>query len=413
MSNLSRSDFQTDNHACDRIITSLLQSGALRHYETEHSQTGLLLIVYVLSGFWENQGTTCQLPITDLTMCRLIENTDYWAAFRETPSAIQMLKLSATFNLDLAVSKLLERGIGVHQRHDGLSALEHVYNLPAVDDQSVSRVQRFLKFTDSASMNQTNPTSCLGLIHLRNSMDEEQPRKKILELTIESGASPNLRTTDGFRSPGIVHHLDERNFHLASVLLDRGADPLIPCLKGWTAVHMAASRDATSFLSSLLSPKWSMWTIDWERGCRFCLNGEDSVDDATPLHVAAAAAGEALEMLLEKVPEINLEARAGNNFTAIHFAAKTGNIICINTLASRGADVNARSTDGQLALHIAVEKGNLGLVERLLELKSETTARSDGMTPLLLAYETNNQPIIDSLQAHAAKSTAAECVWVG
>lgn len=207
-------------------------------------------------------------------MCLLIENTDHWATFRETPSAIQILKLSTTYNLDVAVSQLLERGVGVHRRHDGESGLEHVYGLPAIDDNSISRVQQFLKYADSTSINQTNPMSGLGLIHISNDLDEQQFRRMILELTIEAGASPNLRTASDVGDTGLTYHLDQKNFELACVLLEQGADPLIPSLHGWTAVHMAAARGAMPFMSRLLSPGEPTWTVDWEHGCRTVYQSE-------------------------------------------------------------------------------------------------------------------------------------------
>ncbi|KAF0315992.1 ankyrin repeat protein [Colletotrichum asianum] len=406
-SNLLPNDNMTYSETRDRVITSLVKSGALRHYEKVHLQTCLLPVVSALSAF---SGDLWGFPIADSTICLLIENTDYWATFRETPSAVQMLKLSATFNLNMAVSQLLERGVGVHRRHDGESALKHVYELPAIDDNSISRVQQFLKHADSTSINQTNPTSGLGLIHISNDLDEQQCRGKILELTVESGASPDLRTASDLGFTGLLHHLHQSNFDSACILLDQGANPLLPSLRGWTAVHMAAAKDATPFLSRLLSPKEFAWMIDWESGCRsvFC---SEKFDNATALHLAAAGSGEFLLLLLERVPAINVEATTGNGLTAIHSAAMAGSINCTDILVSRGANVNARSADGRLALHIAVEKGNLGLVERLLELGSEMTARSDGMTPQLLAYGYNHRSVIDRLKAHAAESPAAARLW--
>lgn len=453
ITNLSRHPVRKVYVNADQTIRRLVLDGVFNQFEKARSKSGLLSFDSIFSAFSMDSNSP-EFPITDATIRLLLERTEYWTSFRDSDCAVHFLKLSAHLHYDDTVSQLLRRGVGVHRRVKGVSALEHVYARPAEDDEDVLRIQDFLQYADSASMNQTNPTSGLGLIHLTHSWDEEQFRRKILEITVKSGASPNLRiasdvgtnATSGsklvhlrnmrdkeqFRRKapfkisvgpsarssrriasdvavgftGLLFHLDQGNFGLACALLEQGADPLMPSLQGWTAIHMAAARDATTFLSSLLLPREPKWTIDWERRCQCVLNSE-VLDDASPLHLAAAESGDFLALLLDKVPSINLEATARNGMTALHWAAVSGRVNSIETLVSRGANVNARAADGQLALHIAVTKGNIGLVERLLELNSETTARLDGMTPLLLACQTNNQPLIDCLKSQPGNTSIA------
>ncbi|CAI0644315.1 unnamed protein product [Colletotrichum noveboracense] len=407
--NLSQHALRKRYKAADLVVKSLVQDGVLKQYEKARLKSGLFSFAGLFSAFSKDFDEG-DFPISDSTMCLLLEATEYWTSFQDTDCAVQVLKLSTNLDYDMTSFQLMRRGVKVHRRVEGISALEHIYTLPAVDDENVSRIEEFLKHADPGSINQTNPTSGLGLIHVSTDMDEQQFRRKILELTMEAGASPNLRTASDVGDTGLTYHLDQKNFELACVLLEQGADPLIPSLHGWTAVHMAAARGAMLFMSRLLSPREPTWTIDWEHGCRTVYQSE-TFNDTTPLHVAVTASADVLLLLLQNVPSINLEAATDNGFTALHWAAMGGSINCVEDLVSRGANVNARSADGQLALHIAVEKGNLGLVERLLELGSEITARSDGMTPLFLAYENNQQLIIDRLKAHAAQSSAVAPVW--
>lgn len=397
----SREEYQ----AADQIFTSLVHTGVMRHYEKVQSQSGLLSLSSVFSVFVENSSTT-NFPLADSTVCLLIESTEYWSTFQESPSACQLLKLSASLKYDKALEQLLQRGVEVNRRVGDVSAIEHVCALPAINDESVSRFQSLLKHADPAFLNLTNPNSGLGLIPISDPRDGTHYRREILQITIASGANPNLRTTTHFQSPGMVYHLEERNFDLASVLLERGADLTIRCKDGWSPLRMAAFRNATGFLSKLISPKDSYETLNWEIGCRFS-HGSESFAAVKPLHLAATGSTDFLMDLLDRVPSINLEATTDHGLTAVHFAALWGCQDALQILVSRGANINAQSTDGRLALHIAVETGNLSLVERLLELNSDTTPRSNEMTPLLLAYQLNHQAIIDRLKMHTATSPDA------
>ncbi|KAF4877431.1 Ankyrin-2 [Colletotrichum siamense] len=406
--NLSRDGFKYAHKASDRVLGSLLKAGAMECYEKSRSQSGLLPITSIFSAFPETMAVR-QFPFTDSTLCLLIESTDYWAAFRETLSAVQFLQLGISLEYDMTVMLLLERGVGVHRRFGGYSPLEQIYALPAIDDYSISIVRLFLRHSDPTCLSQTNPTSGLGLVHMFNRKDKSHFRRQILEITIRSGANPNLRTNFGLHSSSLVHHLEEKNFDLASGLLQSGADPTIPCRDGWSALHMAAYQDVTAFLLNLMSPNNSHWALDWNLGC-FHSRGSESFAGVKPLHLAATGSTDFLMLLLDKVPSIDLEAKTDNGLTAVHFAALWGCENAVELLVLRGASVNAKSADGRQALHIAVATGNLGLVETLLNLNSEVTARLDGMTPLLLAYRMNHQPIINRLNAHTTSSRVAASV---
>ena len=52
----------------------------------------------------------------------------------------------------------------------------------------------------------------------------------------------------------------------------------------------------------------------------------------------------------------NVEARNSNGETALHYAAKIGQMDCIEFLVSHGADVNAMNRDGIMPLDYMKEQ---------------------------------------------------------
>ncbi|EXF76380.1 hypothetical protein CFIO01_07637 [Colletotrichum fioriniae PJ7] len=242
-------------------------------------------------------------------------------------------------------------------------------------------------------------SSGLGLIHLSNEKDVPQFRHEIVEMLLGCGVSPDLRVSIWSHPPALVYHLVNKHFDLAASLLRQGADPTIPCRSGWTAVHAATACGSVSFLSELLEYRNPSWNIDWE-GQSVYYHGNQIYKGIRPLHYAAISSVDCLHFVLEEVASISLEAPAENGYTVVHFAVLSGGTSAIELVHARGANINARSVDGQLALHLAVDRGNLAAVEKLLELGSEMTPDYHGTTPLLLAYQRNDQNIIDCLRDH-------------
>ncbi|KAK1458788.1 hypothetical protein CCUS01_09042 [Colletotrichum cuscutae] len=380
----------------NEAVKCLVRVGIFDAYEKDRSTSALLPIAEACSNEWlVDPSSNEHFLLTDDTLCFLLKATTHWNSFQESLYAVELLKVSSTLNYSMTVDWLLARGIGVHRRCKGVSTMEHICALPAAREDDNSRVRQLLDHADPVCLNHTNPTSGLGLIHISNEKDVPQFRHGIVEMLLGRGVIPDLRISIWPRSSALVYHLSKKHFDLAATLLHQGADPTIPCRSGWTAIHAAIARDNVSFLSDILKHSDPIWKIDWEGQ-----SNTQRYKGIRPLHQAAMSSVDCLLTILEKVVSISLEAPAENGYTAVHFAVVGRKISAVELLHARGANINARSVDGQLALHIAVAQGNLAAVERLLELGSEMTPDCDGMTPLLLAYEYNNQEIIDCLRAH-------------
>jgi hypothetical protein len=78
--------------------------------------------------------------------------------------------------------------------------------------------------------------------------------------------------------------------------------------------------------------------------------------------IAAAQFGrtEEIQTCLSKGADVN--AKDGNGYTALHWAA-LGQEKALALLLASGADVNARNVDGYTALHLAVRNGNNAVAE--------------------------------------------------
>ncbi|KAK1455122.1 hypothetical protein CMEL01_03882 [Colletotrichum melonis] len=384
----------------DEAVRCLVRVGIFDMYEKDCSNSALSPIAEACSNEWlVDPSSIKHFRLTDDTLCFLLKATTYWNSFQGSLYAVELLKVSSTLNYGMTVGQLLTRGIDVHRRCKGSSTLEHICALPAACEDDNSRVRQLLDHADPVCLNHTNPSSGLGLIHLSNEKDVPQFRHGIVEMLLGHGVIPDLRISIWPRSSALVYHLSKKHFDLAATLLRQGADPSAPDRKGWTATHAAIARGNVSFLSDLLDIRKCTWKIDWEGQCGLTYDGQ-AYEGIRPLHCAALSSVDCLQAILEKVDSISLEAAAENGFTAVHFAVVGRKISAVEILHDRGANINARSVDGQLALHIAVAKGYLTAVERLLELGSEITPDCDGRTPLLLAYQRNDQNMIDCLRDH-------------
>jgi ankyrin repeat protein len=88
---------------------------------------------------------------------------------------------------------------------------------------------------------------------------------------------------------------------------------------------------------------------------------------------------------------------AGSNNAPVAEAAMAGDREAVRALLKQGVDVNAAMGDGMTALHWAAKKGDVELAQMLLYAGANVKAmtRLGGFTPLIMASETGNVEIID------------------
>ena len=189
---------------------------------------------------------------------------------------------------------------------------------------------------------------------------------RVIKLLLERGADPNVESNDG-RKPlhsalryraelSVVLALKEAGateelapLQLSALLgdsievtrlLEEGHDPNEPDLYGWTSLHFAVPLSGTGVVSALLT-----------RGAN---PNQRSVGGATALLIAARQSSTSIVAALLAAGS-DLDVRdAENDWTPLHVAARgTPDPEVLLALLDAGADVMAKSDDGQLPVDLA------------------------------------------------------------
>ena len=208
-----------------------------------------------------------------------------------------------------------------------------------------------------------------------------------LKLLLEAGADPNA-AADSLQKPPLHYAALSRGpktNEMLELLLKAGADPNIVDKEMGTALHWAVPN------RSLLSFRPDTIRLLLEAGAD--VNARNNRQE-TPLHLASTGrVPEAVRLLLEAGADPNLKSKLG--WTALDYATPSykPSLEIIALIIEFGGDPNASNV-----LHDAVKYGNLQITRMLLEAGADPTkANSDGLTPLDLAQQKNDQDSIELL----------------
>ena len=117
-----------------------------------------------------------------------------------------------------------------------------------------------------------------------------------------------------------------------------------------------------------------------------------------------AAAAEALV-----ASGVNVNARARDGSTALHWAAQNDDLAIANTLIRKGAKVNAATDLGVTPLWVAAANSSAVMVQRLLGARADPNiAPPTGGYPLMVAARLGNAEAVRALLAHGADPNAKE-----
>lgn len=121
---------------------------------------------------------------------------------------------------------------------------------------------------------------------------------------------------------------------------------------------------------------------------------------------------DAVRSLLQEGADVN--ASQGDGMSALHWAARQGDVAMTAMLIRAGANVEAVTRIGHYTpLHVASKEGHDAVVAILLEAGAEVNATTmpAGTTPLHLAAASGSVPAIEALLSKGADVNARELAW--
>lgn len=197
----------------------------------------------------------------------------------------------------------------------------------------------------------------------------------------------------GAKGNGIVPAIQGGHRRLVCDLLEMGASPTAKDDNGNGPIHWAASLGHGLIVRALL------------------IEGAE-VDEPdrvgrTPLHLAIASGDNVGVLALLAAGACPRHHRDSDGLSALDFAAWNGSVDVMKTLLGRGADVNARGSEGRGVLHMAAERNQVGVIQLLAR---ETGVQVDwkddsGITPLHLATTEGHLPAVNTLVVAGADVT--------
>lgn len=125
-----------------------------------------------------------------------------------------------------------------------------------------------------------------------------------------------------------------------------------------------------------------------------------SSDGWTPLHLAAFFGhSELASALLDRGADVNARSSNGLKNAPLHAAAAGGHSELVALLLSRGAEVNAVQEGGWTALHSAAQAGNRSMAESLIAGGADCNLRAaNNQLPLDLALSQGNSEVAALLE---------------
>lgn len=358
------------------------------------------------------------------TMGAMIQSTKLWSGPRKSPVTVRLLKELIGYSEFEIISLLLEKGVDVHQRVDGVSIIE--YSCDAEQAVSLSSTNEgremftgLLDHSNKPGLNETalaGPGKGLGLLHTLAVRPESDSIPWLIKELVARDV--NLNTQAGeFRDTPLAYHLERNCSRYSEVLLDLGADPTIVSSDKWGPVQLAVYRRNAKFLKKLLEYVTKRGiSMPWKKSYQIKKSsagnpgGRRTVFEANHLHLASSKGSVAcLSFFLDEHLLTDLNVRSAEGYTPLHFAAICDDgphLDVMRFLFSKGADLRAVSSDGSTPLHIAARNGFLSGTKFLLENGAVESFNIYGKSPTCYAIQQGHESVVQCLEA---ARTSGEC----
>lgn len=425
-----------------RICTDLLEKGVAKLYEEHSGIPALIPLARALEGkigayvqdaikggqmspSWEDWQ-----PWSDI-ICRLLECTNYKNELALEGTLTHLLCMAILRSDQRMAVLLLEAGVDCHVKAGTITPFELACSLS--DSVTSATLAWLVDHTMPKLLTQRSTYPDLGPLHLiagviRDSdayyregqsgqsrslhevysicYAEDEDLKEVtnsldkLNILLDAGADPNLPSDS--LSP-MTYHILRHHFQTAEALLDRGADPWVQGSFTLDSVLAAILTRNVSFLASITQQLSSReYLPQWNRTYTIAIYDTNLYPQIHALHVAALRGYvEVLDFYLGQGLVTNLDVKDGNQQTPMHYAASNGHISVIDYLVAHGCDINSPSSSGFTPLHLAVREREIGAVDSLLNHGARQQPCHAGCSPMIYAYNTDDQPLISLLQNHS------------
>jgi serine protease inhibitor/ankyrin repeat protein len=204
---------------------------------------------------------------------------------------------------------------------------------------------------------------------------------------MDNGADVNARDAKG--RTALHTAVMGWSFDAVVLLIGKGADVNARDVEGDTPVMIAVRKGRVDMTRALVEAGADVGVKDATGG---------TLLHAAVLSMEPGDSAAVLSPLIAGGVDVNAVAKA--DFTALHYAARDGQVRAAELLVAGGANVNAKTDSGMTPLHQAVRGGHYGIAELLLDAGADKSARTKrGKTPLDFAQETRREDLVTLLKS--------------
>lgn len=229
----------------------------------------------------------------------------------------------------------------------------------------------------------------------------------IVKLLLKKGIDVNC--TNGNRVTPLFMAMAEGETTVAKFLIRRGARVDIVMPKVNISLLYIAAGDGSLDLTKLILKK--LMKRGMSKNEKYRLLNPYSFEKKTPLHYAVLMSMDkyrnyknrkgadyfaVVEYLIDNGADVN--AVSTDNYTALHFMAKSTNFAMAKLLIKKGADLNKKDKSGNTPIFYTIKKTNTQMLKLLIDNGADINIKNKfGYTPLVFAITKQNTPIAEML----------------